>query len=321
MLQGFPEIGEYKVLVECITYNHAQFIEDTLCGFAMQQTSFPYICCVYDDASQDGEQEVLRQWVKDHCNKEDVKTYDHPLTIILMAPDKNNPNCIYAIHLQKVNTWGKPEKEVMMQHWKNQCEYVALCEGDDYWIDPLKLQKQVDYMEANQDYSLCFHNAFYLMYESRKASLFVKNYCTDTDISVVDAISKWSAPTASLFYRSELFLEYPCELARIYSGDYSLFLILFSRGKVRYIDKAMSVYRRTEQGVTSTVDMIFAYSEHIRFLKSYDLFTKCKYNSIIRERIRFLEDLINYIDIRNNHKYHKLFLIIPFLLRKFISKQ
>lgn len=285
------------VVINCITYNHAPYIAQCLEGFVMQKTNFPFVALVHDDASPDGTAEVLREYAEKY-------------------PDIIKPIC------DPTNRYSDKSLDLIMSEWINAYspKYIAMCEGDDYWIDPLKLQKQVDFMEANPDYSLCFHNAFYLMYESRKVCIFVDKYCSDIDISVRDAILNWTAPTASMLYRSKLFQGFPNELTRIYSGDYSLFLILFARGKVRYIDQIMSVYRRVEKGITSTVDMKFAYSEHIRFLESYDLFTKGRYNGIITERILFLKDLITYIDIRNNHKYHKLVLIIPFLLRKLINK-
>ena len=143
MKQGFPPINNYKVVILCCTYNQSQYIEDSLKGFTMQQFDSPFVCCVFDDASTDEEQEVLKSWIKNHCNSEDVETYEHPLATILWAHDKDNTNCFYAIHLQKINTWGKTEKNDMINHWTKQGKYISLCEGDDYWIDPYKLKKQI----------------------------------------------------------------------------------------------------------------------------------------------------------------------------------
>ena len=151
---------EYKVLVYCATFNQSKYIEDTLNGFAIQKTSFPFVCLVIDDASTDGEQDVLKRWIESHCNPKDIEMYDHPLSMILKAPDKDNLNCIYVIHLLKKNLFRKQEKRDIISFWERQCKYEALCEGDDYWIDPLKLQKQVDFMDKNPNYSLC-HSSFY----------------------------------------------------------------------------------------------------------------------------------------------------------------
>lgn len=306
MLQGFPEVGEYKVLVECITYNHAQFIEDTLCGFAMQQTSFPYICCVYDDASPDGEQEVLRQWVNDHCNPEDVKTYDHPLTIILMAPDKDNPNCIYAIHLQKVNTWGKPEKRVMMRHWKNQCEYVALCEGDDYWIDPLKLQKQVDFLEANPEYVIT-HTGFQYLGTSKtrkpltnthtESNLEIINNNDNIVVQILDH-NKYRIQTCTVLFRRSTFdivaNEYSSLCRRLKMGDTPLWLLLFSMGKIHFMPEETSKYRLVDgsashsKSIKGMLEFGLSVSEmRLYFMKKYTIPEKYK-KKFNQEYIYFL---------------------------------
>ena len=163
MKQGLPQVDNYKVVVLSITYNQSMYIEDTLNGFAMQRTNFPFLCCVFDDASTDGEQDVLKRWIDNHCNPDEVEIYDHPLAIVLMAPDKDNPNCMYAIHLQKVNTWGKPEKRNLLNYWRQFGEFIALCEGDDYWIDSLKLQEQVNFLENNQNVPLCFCKVYDLI--------------------------------------------------------------------------------------------------------------------------------------------------------------
>ena len=77
MKQGLPQVDNYKVVVLSITYNQSKYIEDTLNGFAMQRTDFPFLCCVFDDASTDGEQDVLKRWIDNHCNPEEVEIYDH----------------------------------------------------------------------------------------------------------------------------------------------------------------------------------------------------------------------------------------------------
>ena len=284
------------VSIQCMVYNHEPYLRQCLDGFVMQRTNFKFEAIVHDDVSTDGSAAIIREYAEKY-------------------PDIIKP--IYETENQYSKKDGSLDR-IMREACNG--KYIAICEGDDYWIDPLKLQKQVDFLDANPEYSMCFHNAFYLMYESREVCIFCQKYRSDIDISAVDAISNWTAPTASMPYRSQLYQEYPTELVEIYSGDYSLFLIMFARGKVRYMDHIMSVYRRTEKGITSTVDMKFAYSEHIRFLVSYNLFTKGRYNSIINERVRYLNDLITYIDFRHNHKYYKFVFIIPFLLRKFIKK-
>lgn len=288
MKQGFPPLGNYKVMVQCITYNQSKYIEDTLIGFAKQQTNFPFICCVFDDASTDGEQEVLNTWIDSHCNPEDVDKYDHPLAIILMAPDKNNPNCIYAMHLQKVNTWGKPEKQEMIAYWEKQCEYIALCEGDDYWISPFKLQRQVYFLENNPDYSMCFHRAnIDLNGIITTSNLSIKR---SREISIKEVIYGGGdyCATASLFYRTHNVLNIPSVVLNQYVGDYPLQIYLASKGKVYFMHDIMSVYRKQSSG---------------SWTESFKNLSKDEKLAFFEKEKKLLSDMNCYLD----YKYDKIF--------------
>ena len=264
MNQSFPKEGEYKVEVQCITYNHSQYIEDTLKGFAMQQTNFPFICCIFDDASTDGEQDVLKRWVENHCNAEDVEKYDHPLAVILKSPDKNNPNCIYVIHLQKVNTWGKPEKREMMAYWEKQCKYIALCEGDDYWIDPFKLQKQVNIMDEEPQISLCYTRNESYSVELDKITEVRGIDCVDFRSFLI--YDETITPTAMM--RSSQLNQYIQEIQPYtrgwLMGDTPLWLWLSKNGKVHPIDKITARYNAHEGSVSRTG----SYERQIEFNKS-----------------------------------------------------
>ena len=146
--------------VLCMTYQQAKYITDTLNGFCMQQTEFPYLCMVVDDASTDGEQEVINRYVMTHFNLEDASIAQRQDTedgIFLYAQHKTNKNCfILSLNLKK-NLWGvKGAKTKLLAKWLESTKYRALCEGDDYWIDPQKLQKQVTFMEEHPQYTLCY---------------------------------------------------------------------------------------------------------------------------------------------------------------------
>lgn len=234
---------KYKVKVQCCTYNQSQYIEDALKGFAIQQTNFPFVCCIFDDASTDGEQEVLKRWIENHCNSEDVVTYDHPLTIILMAPDKDNPNCIYAVHLQKVNTWGKPDKQEIMSHWESQCEYIALCEGDDYWIDPLKLQKQVDFLDTNPEYGMVY-TYYRTLFENKK-----QIRCKPKDnTTYVEMLYESPVATLTTLIRSEYMSSYHEVITKFDNsswqmGDYPQWLWVAYKSKLYCLKDETAVYR------------------------------------------------------------------------------
>jgi len=153
------EKNKFMVRVSCMTYNQSSFITDALNGFVMQQTSFPFVCTIIDDASTDGEQKVIKDYVQEHFDLrdsyfayEDDRDYGH----VTFARHKNNKNCFFAVVYLKENHYSQNKsKAPYLVEWTD-TKYVAFCEGDDYWIDPLKLQKQVDLMETHNEVGLCY---------------------------------------------------------------------------------------------------------------------------------------------------------------------
>ena len=148
---------QFKVYVWCNTYNQASYIKDTMDGFCMQQTNFPFACHIMDDASTDGEPEVLKQYLNDHFDTEWTKeTVDYHLTV---ARHQENKNCYFAVYLLKYNHYSIKKRR--LRYYKelaDDIDYVALCEGDDYWTDAHKLQKQADALDANPQVTLVYTN-------------------------------------------------------------------------------------------------------------------------------------------------------------------
>lgn len=128
--------------VFCIVYNHSEFISDALNGFLNQKTDFPFEIIVHDDASTDGTQEIIKKYQKDY------------------------PNIIKAI-FQKENQYSKGRRALGFFQGLSNAPYLAICEGDDYWYDPNKLQLQVDYLEGHPECVITGHDAF-VIDESRK---------------------------------------------------------------------------------------------------------------------------------------------------------
>lgn len=153
----------FKVCVKSFTFNQAAYITDTMNGFVMQQTTYPFVCCIVDDASTDGEQEVIRKYFNENFNLEDKDTYYEQQTdyaTILYAQHKTNHNCYFAILFLKENHYSQHKDKLQyLSTWRDNCEYEALCEGDDYWIHPQKLQMQTDVLEHNPNVWLV-HTAF-----------------------------------------------------------------------------------------------------------------------------------------------------------------
>lgn len=292
--QGLPNVKKHKVVVLSITYNHAKYIEETLKGFAMQQTDFPFLCCVFDDASTDGEQEVLKKWVENHCNANDIEVYDHPLTTILKAPDKTNTNCIYVIHLQKVNTWGKPEKVELLDYWRKKGEYIAFCEGDDYWIDSLKLQKQVDVLDTNPNLSSCWTG-----YISRQAGFHDKDMtisATDSEISIFtleDWKTCWFTKTLTSLIRLDACKEYDIKNKNFkHVRDIHQFYYILKWGDAAYIHSSSAVYNIHEGGICSMVSLadnvINSYNCYKElYLYERDEILRCGYLAAINGRLKY----------------------------------
>ena len=237
----------YMVCVRCMTYNQASYIEDALNGFVMQVTTFPTVCLIIDDASTDGEPDIIRKFLADKFKKpfreEHTNDYD-----LLCAYHLSNVNCCFVVFLLKKNHYSiKKSKRGYISEWEDNSKYVALCEGDDYWIDSKKLQKQVDFLESHLKHTLCIHAYRRDTYNGNDfLSNEVHKYTHDTDIIPDKDVLKGTgmfAATASMVFRRDAICNYPEWTRRAPVGDRPLQLVLFSRGSIGYLDDVMSVYR------------------------------------------------------------------------------
>ena len=125
------------VSISCITYNHAPFIRECFEGFLMQKTDFEFEILVHDDASNDGTAEIIKEY---------EQKYPH----------------LFRVIYQTENQYSKGIRGMMARFNfpRARGKYIALCEGDDYWTDPYKLQKQVDFLEGNEDVVVSGHDAY-----------------------------------------------------------------------------------------------------------------------------------------------------------------
>lgn len=149
-------MSKYKVFVRCFTFNQAKYIGDAIHGFLMQETDFPFVVGIVDDASTDGNQEIIRKYIDNECNRisPDVDTTD---AVFSFFQHKTNNNCSVVCIYLKYNHYSiKKSKNPYIKDLRKNSEYEAMCEGDDYWIDPHKLQKQVDFLNNHKDINLCF---------------------------------------------------------------------------------------------------------------------------------------------------------------------
>jgi glycosyltransferase involved in cell wall biosynthesis len=247
------EGNTHKVCVRCNTYNQPAYITEALNGFVIQQTGFPFVVVVVDDASTDGEQEVIVSYLDRHfdCSEESgYKRWETEDANWTFAVHNENKNCRFLTVLLKRNLYHKPYKEELVKEWCD-AEYIALCEGDDYWTDPLKLQKQVDFLEAHPDFTMCFHGADVKNESGRK--IVSKSETVETrEYFSNDVFPDWVVPTASIVYRNEPVSNYPIRREEWFAvRDIVTILKCMHTGRVWGMSEHMSVYRMNDGSVMS----------------------------------------------------------------------
>lgn len=248
----------FLVRVQCATYNHVHYITDALDGFCMQQTTFPFICIIVDDASTDGEQEIIKKYMLEHFDLHNTSVaYDKDTHYghVTFAQHKINKNCFFAALFLKENHYSHNVNRKNYYLTENKdTKYVAICEGDDYWTDPSKLQKQVTFLEVHEEYAMCFHAAKIKHEEgTEKFKTGAKFELTGSkEYTSTQLCEQWIVPTASIVYRKTMVdgfkMKHPEWL--IWS-DMALVLKCSHTGKVFGMSDFMSVYRIQPNSVTN----------------------------------------------------------------------
>lgn len=288
----------YLVSVLCCTFNQSAYIKDALNGFVMQQTNFPFVVLVVDDASTDGEQEVIRKFMTKEFDLSDTSVAYETETeyaYIQYAQHKTNINCFIVAMFLKENHYSiKKSKFPYLVEWRDNVKYEAICEGDDYWIDPLKLQKQVDWMDSNKDYSMCWHDAYEDICRVQKP---YKRFSEDCDVSFDDLVMKGGGfcPTASLLFRMSYMSDYLNKVKEnnvvFHVGDYPLQMYMGYIGKVRYMKEPMCVYRLFSNGSWTSKNKTLPKEEKFKLLdkerlllESMNVLTDNKFENLFQQR-------------------------------------
>lgn len=252
------------VSICCTTYNHKNYIKKALDGFVMQNTNFSFEVLVHDDASTDGTAEIIREY--------EIK-----------YPDLIKP--IY----QNENQYSKKQGLISSKfvYPKARGKYIALCEGDDYWLSENKLQIQIDYLENNPQCSLCMHASLMISEDGNFLSNTIRPYNKEHIYSIDEIISQDNPlpQTSSFVFRKNLLNLQPTCFTEVPVGDLPLRLFLATQGSVFYIDKFMSAYR---------VCAVGSWSE------------KMKYDSLLRERhYNGMKEFYLKLDEYTNYRYSK----------------
>ena len=279
----------YLVCVICKTYNQVAFINDALDGFVSQETKFPFVCVIVDDASTDGEPEVIKDYLNAHFSLNDQsivrneETDDYSLTF---AQHRSNVNCFFAVIYLKYNHYSiKKSKDAYIAEWTENAKYHALCEGDDYWIDSTKLQKQVEFLETHSDYSMCFHRAQLLNTIDCECGLKCEDIC-NREYNPNELLEKWKVPTASTLFNPQALKLENIGSERVLNSDIMLVLNCAKIGKIRGMSDVMSVYRIHGGGVTYDEkfqkERLLKYPNHFKFIKdNYPFLNQGLVNSLI----------------------------------------
>lgn len=225
-----------------MTYNHAPYIVDTMNGFTMQQTTFPFVCIIIDDASTDGEQEVISHYLEENFDLNDnaiVKTKETENYRRTFARHKSNPNCYFVVILLKYNHYSIGKPSGYIKDW-TECKYYALCEGDDYWIDPFKLQKQVDFLENNPSY-----NMVYTRYKENHSGTIKEGSWNLLEGNCIKPylLRKGFIPTASVMFRYTFSFDNDYRKMKFPLGDAPLWIQLMHSGPIKLLPDETTVYR------------------------------------------------------------------------------
>ena len=231
------------VAIQCLVYNHEPYLRDCLNGFVSQQTSFSFVAIVHDDASTDNSVAIIKEFAEKY------------------------PNIIIPIY-EKENLYRKPNgilmKTVHAALDKTGSKYIAICEGDDYWTDPLKLQKQIDILESNSDLIACVTNTCKVdkkgnLLEQKKENVVQGNKEGIYDIYDFFKMPQHQYPTATIVYRAihqnEIRSKYS-HTENPFLGDWTLWIILHSYGKFYYLDEVTAAYRTNPTSLTHTVNRV-----------------------------------------------------------------
>lgn len=230
------------VAVICWTYNHAHYIEDAMSGFCMQKTNFPFVAIIIDDASTDGEQDIIKKYLDKNFDMKNVRRWETDDAIFIEARNKVNSHCCFAVVLLKYNFYQiKKSKSPLIDKWQTPVKYIAICEGDDYWTNTNKLQEQVDFLEANPKYSMCFHDVD-IKAEKGRYWYDVFGKLEERDYTGMENILKWSVPTCSIVCRESIYETLPSN-PKFTMCDNVLILHCSRNGKIRCIPEKMGVYR------------------------------------------------------------------------------
>lgn len=265
----FPsQVKDQPIVSVCVvTYNHVNYIRQCLDGILNQKVDFDFELILGDDASTDGTREICKDYAEKYPDKIRLFLHHRENNIEIGGKPTGRFNFLYNLYSVK----GR---------------YIALCDGDDYWTDPLKLQKQLAFLEKKEDFVGVFTDINVLKDNQLKEKALKEKHRKDHDFKTFleDA---W-IPTLTVFFRAICINNFPENPKKIVSGDLVLFAHLLTYGKLKFLDEVTGVYRQHLGGVWSGANQLKILNNRIElnkyFKKSYAREDK-SLNLILKKRI------------------------------------
>lgn len=262
------------VSVFMITYNHEKYIEKAIESVLSQKVNFSYTIVIADDASTDTTVEIIQNYSKRFPGKFDV----------FFRKENAGVNINALENYQRCTS-----------------EYIAILEGDDYWIDDNKLQKQFDFMEANNELALCYTNAYkFIDGKDEEREIMVTNkpshYIFDLDYFMNEG--RPLMPTLTLFIRNAAVPKpFPKWLYNTFNLDWALNVLFMQNGKAGYIDELTATYRRHVGGIIISTPLPYVVHNGIQLAKNLDKHFNFKYHHVFGKiQWRYLQLVIHYFE-------------------------
>lgn len=275
-----PPNHQPKVSVLIITYNQELFIAQAIESALIQETNFDFEIIVGDDCSTDRTREIVVAYSERYPER----------MRILLHPHRLGPH--------KVGLEGRNNLVTTYKHCRG--KYVAFLEGDDYWIDPNKLQKQVEFLDSHPDCTICCHPAS-VVYSDERSRFWPsvigsspKQICTIEDILRLEG--KPEIPTPSMMIRRDALTDFPHWFSKVFNTDYALHLLLAHRGKIGFLKECMAAHRKHGQGASRMyeIDPDYCHEMLLKLHLYIDGHFEYKYHPVIRKYIeQELQELLD----------------------------
>lgn len=271
------------VSISCTTFNHGAYIKQCLDGFLMQKTTFPFEIIIHDDASTDNTREIIEEYTSKH------------------------PDRIFPL-FQEVNQYSQGVRGMMFRFNFPRCrgKYIALCEGDDYWTDPLKLQKQIDLLESRPDVMTSVGRVNFF-YQDKQELLPKKEFVNPDErqeYALSDYLKQPFSQTSTFVFRNRR-IPMPDWMGEVTAGDQSMMVIFTGpEGIIHFHPEVLSVYRVNSNSITQS-NILKVLLNNNNMFRHWNTYLNKKYDGLIRSRILENKLLIILFRIPGMQKLYK----------------